>query len=128
MSRRASVIVALDLYTWNCVTIISTINFSNNEKKFALGTGQIIPSLRIFMHFANHHKTFQWKQARQLDGAPGFYTKGRPLVKSNLICPSDKLSWQPGCPILNINILYKEISVSAKEMALRTINLPEILV
>ena len=34
----------------------------------------------------------------------GFYTKGRPLVKSNLICPSDKLSWQPGCPILNINI------------------------
>ena len=23
----------------------------------------------------------------------GFYTKGRPLVKSNLICPSDKLSW-----------------------------------
>ena len=31
-------------------------------------------------------------------------TKGRPLVKSNLICPSDKLSWQPGCPILNINI------------------------
>ena len=32
------------------------------------------------------------------------YTKGRPLVKSNLICPSDKLSWQPGCPVLNINI------------------------
>ena len=25
------------------------------------------------------------------------------LVKSNLICPSDKLSWQPGCPVLNIN-------------------------
>ena len=35
---------------------------------------------------------------------PGFYTKGRPLVKSNLICHSDKLSWQPGCPVLNINI------------------------
>ena len=34
----------------------------------------------------------------------GFYTKGRLLVKSNLICPSDKLSWQPGCPVLNINI------------------------
>ena len=34
----------------------------------------------------------------------GFYTKGCPLVKSNLICPSDKLSWQPGCPVLNINI------------------------
>ena len=34
----------------------------------------------------------------------GFYTKGRPLVKSNLICPFDKLSWQPGCPVLNINI------------------------
>ena len=36
--------------------------------------------------------------------AAGFYTKGRPPVKSNLICPSDKLSWQPGCPIININI------------------------
>ena len=34
----------------------------------------------------------------------GFYTKGRPLVKSNLICPLDNLSWQPGCPVLNINI------------------------
>ena len=34
----------------------------------------------------------------------GFYTKGRPLVKSNLICPWDKLSLQPGCPVLNINI------------------------
>ena len=31
-------------------------------------------------------------------------TKGRPLVKSNVICPADKLSWQPGCPVLNINI------------------------
>ena len=37
-------------------------------------------------------------------GLAGFYIKGRPLVKSNLICPSDKLSWQPGCPVLNINI------------------------
>ena len=34
----------------------------------------------------------------------GFYTKGCPLVKSNLICPSDKLIRQPGCPVLNINI------------------------
>ena len=34
----------------------------------------------------------------------GFYTKGRPLVKSNLICPSDKLSRRPGCPVLNNNI------------------------
>ena len=33
-----------------------------------------------------------------------FYTNGHPLVKSNLIRPSDKLSWQPGCPVLNINI------------------------
>ena len=48
----------------------------------------------------------------------GFYTKGCPLAKSNLICLSDKLSWQLGCPVLNIK--YKEISVSAKEMALRT--------
>ena len=38
------------------------------------------------------------------NGITGFYTKGRPFVKSNLICPSDKLSWQPGCPVLNINI------------------------
>ena len=40
-------------------------------------------------------------------GYPGFYTKhakGRPLVKSNLICSSDKLSSQPGCPVLDINI------------------------
>ena len=34
----------------------------------------------------------------------GFYTKGRPLVKSNLICSSDKLSSQPGCPVLDIKI------------------------
>ena len=34
----------------------------------------------------------------------GFYTKGRLLVKSNQICPLDKLSWQPDCPVLNINI------------------------
>ena len=34
----------------------------------------------------------------------GFYTKGRPLVKSNLICPLDKLSWQLGCLDLNISI------------------------
>ena len=34
----------------------------------------------------------------------GFYTKSRPLVKSNPICSSDKLSPQPGCPFLNINI------------------------
>ena len=34
------------------------------------------------------------------DADTGFYTKGLPLVKSNLICPSDKLSWQPGCPVL----------------------------
>ena len=30
--------------------------------------------------------------------------KGRPFVKSNLICPSDKLSWRCGCPVLNNNI------------------------
>ena len=35
---------------------------------------------------------------------PGFYTKGRPLVKSNLICHSDKLGWPPGCPVLNNNM------------------------
>ena len=33
-----------------------------------------------------------------------FYTKGHPLLKSNLIRPSDKLSWQPGCPVLHINV------------------------
>ena len=41
--------------------------------------------------------SYDWKPS-------GFYTKGRPLVKSNLICPSDKLSWQPDCPVSNINI------------------------
>ena len=40
----------------------------------------------------------------RLEPNAGFYTKGPPLVKSNLICPSDKLSWQPGCPVLDINI------------------------
>ena len=39
----------------------------------------------------------------------GFSTKGRLLVKSNIICPSDKLSWQPGCPVLNINIQGKSL-------------------
>ena len=34
----------------------------------------------------------------------GFYTKGRQFAKYNLICPLDKLSWEPGCPVLNINI------------------------
>ena len=42
---------------------------------------------------------------------PGFYIKGCcPLlvkhVKSNLICLSGKLSWQPGCPVLNINLQW----------------------
>ena len=41
---------------------------------------------------------------RKYNTKAGFYIKGRPLVKSNLICPSDKLSWRPGCPVLNINI------------------------
>ena len=45
----------------------------------------------------NSRQAITWTNA-------GFYTKGRPLVKSNLICPLDKLSWQPGCPVLNINI------------------------
>ena len=39
-----------------------------------------------------------------LSGSAGFYTKGHPLIKSNLIGPSEKLSWQPGCPVSNINI------------------------
>ena len=44
-----------------------------------------------------HTLTFQLSE-------PGFYTKGRPLVKSDLIFPLDRLSWQPGCPVLDINI------------------------
>ena len=47
---------------------------------------------------------FAWKLKLEKKSIAGFYTKGRPLVKSNLICPWDKLSWQPGCPVLNINI------------------------
>ena len=50
---------------------------------------------------------------------PGFYTKGRPLVKSNLICPSDKLSWRPGCPVLN-NKIQGNFCIRAAEMALWT--------
>ena len=54
-----------------------------------------------------------------------FYTKGRPLVKSNLICPLDKLSWQPGCPVLNINI-QGNFCISQGNGSLN--NLPENLV
>ena len=42
--------------------------------------------------------TTQWVEITEVTGT-GFYTKGCPLVKSNLISPSDKLSWQPGCPV-----------------------------
>ena len=52
-------------------------------------------------------------------------TKGRPLVKSNLICPSDKLSWRPGCPFLNINI-QGNFCISQGNGS--SDNLPEILV
>ena len=51
----------------------------------------------IFVIFYSHNKL------SMAFSSAGFYTKGRPLVKSNLNCPLDKLSWQPGCPILNIN-------------------------
>ena len=60
-----------------------------------------------------------------IEQGPGFYTKGRPLVKSNLICPSDKLSWQPGCPVLNINI-HGNFSISQGNVS--SDNLPENLV
>ena len=46
------------------------------------------------------------KMAWALDWS-GFYTKGRPLVKSNLFCPSDKLSWQPGCPVFKYQYTRK---------------------
>ena len=46
---------------------------------------------------------FSSQMASYVENALGLYTKGRLLVKSNLICP-DKLSWQPGCSVLNINI------------------------
>ena len=54
----------------------------------------------------SHYLNQCWLSSSLLVHSPvaGFYTKGRPLVKSNLIRPSDKLSWQPGCPVLNINI------------------------
>ena len=55
----------------------------------------------------------------------GFYTKGRPLVKSNLICPSDKLSWRPGCPVLN-NSIQGYFCISQGNGS--SDNLPELLV
>ena len=79
-------------------------------------------SPHVQSRFINEHWTVQTWSIRTMDNKhialpgnmkrvpfqykdhPGFHTKGRLLVKSNLICPSDKLSWQPGCPILNINI------------------------
>ena len=45
-----------------------------------------------------------WRYFSVYHRSSGFYTKGRPLVKSNPICPSDKFSWGPGCPVLNNNI------------------------
>ena len=51
----------------------------------------------------NRHSVFCCSINKNIE-RPGFYTKGRSLVKSNLICPSDKLNWQPGCPVLTINI------------------------
>ena len=54
-----------------------------------------LPSLPKCIFFQIKHTIYWW---------PGFYAKGRPLVKSNLICPSDKLSWRPGCPVLNNSI------------------------
>ena len=54
----------------------------------------------IMHHSASMSEDLQMK----LNVITGFYTKGRPLVKSNLICPLDKLSWPPGCPVLNITI------------------------
>ena len=58
-------------------------------------------SFRLGLNVLTH-----WGQDETADilHMTGFYTKGRPLIKSNLIHPSDKLSWQPGCPVLNINI------------------------
>ena len=56
---------------------------------------------------------------------PGFYTEDHLLVKSNLICPSDKLSWQPGCPVLHINI-QGNFCISHGNVSLD--NLPENLV
>ena len=55
----------------------------------------------------------------------GFYTKGRPLVKSNLICPLDKLSWPPGCPVLDMNI---QINFGISQGNGSSDNLPENLV
>ena len=55
-----------------------------------------------YAHFSNN--IIAMKTPSSHTPITGFYTKGRPLVKSNLIGPLDKLSWQPGCPILNINI------------------------
>ena len=80
---------------------------------FQIITSQVMISMHTFdeCHYVFLFLAFiilfcKWKQENGMYmHASGFYTKGRPLVKSNLICPSDKLSWQPGCPILNINIL-----------------------
>ena len=55
-------------------------------------------------HIFTFPKLISVQQGLMALSYPGFYTKGRPIVKSNLICPSDKLSWRPGCPVLNNNI------------------------
>ena len=63
----------------------SLLTMNNKGKSFSWSVGVLI--IEVLLHMIT-----------------GFYTKGRPLVKSNLICPSDKLNWQPCCPVLNIDI------------------------
>ena len=75
----------------------------------------------VLVSFIQNSVTSVWIQ-RWLSG---FYTKGRPLVKSNLICPLDKLSWQPSCPVFDINI-QRNVCVSQGNGSLD--NLPENLV
>ena len=62
-----------------------------------------VDKLSVPKSTAKISRNWHWKGRNYLN-LSGFYTKGRPLVKSNLMCPSDKFSWQRGCPVLNINI------------------------
>ena len=72
--------------TWSQWLFLSIVRWSHWLHFYLQRCWHSLPqsgNQRVFFHCYQH----LWHFA-------GFYTKGCPLVKSNLICPSDKLSWQ----------------------------------
>ena len=85
------------------ITVILKMQFSDifSELKFEYALNKLQWTPKDLMNSSGSSDNI-WQYSSE--STSGFYTKGRPLVKSNLICPSDKFSWQPDCPVLNIDI------------------------